>query len=96
MTNVSIRPLAEEDLIHIWQYSYKQWGEERADCYLDDLYDAMQSISEFEFLGMSLDELPKEYRYLKINNHYIFYIVDDEAIEVIRVLGEEMDMVKHL
>ena len=42
--HITISNLAKEDLIDIWLYGHKVWGESLADRYLDGLYDRMRAI----------------------------------------------------
>lgn len=37
MAEIVIQPLAEEDLMAIWRYSFEEWGESQADKYLDGI-----------------------------------------------------------
>ncbi len=37
MRSIHVHGSAESDLIDIWQNSFEQWGEARADKYLDEL-----------------------------------------------------------
>jgi plasmid stabilization system protein ParE len=46
---ITISNLAKEDLIDIWLYGHKVWGESLADRYLDDLYGAISSLSSSPF-----------------------------------------------
>lgn len=36
--------LAEQDLIDIWLYSWREWGQAQADTYLDDLEQALRLV----------------------------------------------------
>lgn len=42
---IKITERANEDLIDIWLYGYEIWGESNADFYLDELANAVQSLS---------------------------------------------------
>ena len=96
MHKIHKQNLAEEDLIDIWVYTFKNWGEDKADSYLDELDNAFNLISENPFVGVNSDEIRKGYRQYHINRHIIFYFVSDEIIHVIRVLYDQMDFFKHL
>ena len=37
MPRVITRTQVDQDLIEIWLYTFKEWGEQQADKYLDDL-----------------------------------------------------------
>ncbi len=57
MHKVHKQYLAEEDLIDIWVYTFKNWGEDKADSYLDELENAFNLISENPFVGVNSDEI---------------------------------------
>ncbi len=88
--------LAEEDLIDIWIYTFKNWGENKADSYLDELESAFNLIAENPYIGNNSDEIRLGYRQYHINRHIIFYRIADKTIHVIRILYDQMDFFKHL
>jgi toxin ParE1/3/4 len=45
MRALVISERAEADLREIWRYSFKEWGEEQADRYLDELDQGLQECS---------------------------------------------------
>ena len=44
MIRVVSSPLAENDLLDIWEYSYKKWGSNKAGEYLLQLNSGMQEL----------------------------------------------------
>ena len=90
------RPLAKEDLIGIWSYTFNKWGEAQADKYLSEI-DA--KIAQFQYnphLGRSRDEVRAGYRSLLVNHHVVYYVVTPSLIRIVRVLHEHMDPNRHL
>ena len=96
MFNIIKYQSAETDLIDIWLYSFKKWNLEQADTYLDEINDAIKIIANNPNIGINSDHIRKEYQKFKINRHFIWYRINVNTIEVIRVLGEEMDYKNHL
>ena len=90
------KPLAETDLISIWEYSYKNWGEDKAVEYLLQLETGMQEIISNPNIGQSREYIRKGYRSIQIAHHVIYYRVDTKTIDIIRVLHERMLPSKHL
>jgi toxin ParE1/3/4 len=88
--------LAESDLINIWQYSFEQWNAEQADKYLDELDDAIQLLADNPELGVNRDFVRAGYRVIFVNRHAIYYTAAPSAIDVVRVLHEQMDPGRHL
>lgn len=87
---------AENDLVDIWIYSFDKWGTAQADKYLDQLDDGIQFLAENPLAGTKCDDIRKGYFSYPIKKHVIFYILENEALRVIRVLGGEMNLSKHL
>lgn len=94
--HVQLRPLAEEDLIAIWLYSYEQWGEPQADLYLEQLEPGFARIVETPLLARERVELTPAVRIFPCEQHLIVYLVIDDFVEIIRVLHQSMDVDTHL
>jgi toxin ParE1/3/4 len=90
------KPLAESDLIDIWFYSFENWGEEQANSYLKALGLQLAKLKEFPMLGKPRDELRPGYRSLQIQRHLAFYLLTEEAVEIVRVLHVSMEPGLHL
>jgi toxin ParE1/3/4 len=88
--------LAEEDLIGIWNDTFKQWGAEQADTYLDQLNEGIAILAENQRLGINCDAIRQGYRQLHIKHHLVSYRITLTQIEIVRVLYEEMDPVRNL
>ena len=90
------KPEAETDLLKIWRYTFETWGETRANHYLDGLELDMKQLTKTPYFGKSRDTLRTGYRSLHSGRHVIFYRVLDGAIEVIRILHDQMDPFLHI
>ncbi len=82
---------AETDLIEIWIYTYKRWGDAQAERYLDELDDGIQQLTQDPALGQRCDQIREGYRSLQINRHVVYYNVTPTVIHIIRVLHQRMD-----
>ena len=82
---------AERDLIDIWHYTEDRWGEARADRYLDEIDAALDRLCDNPLIGVDCGHIRAGYRRFTAGSHYIFYRLDQAAIEVIRVLHIRMD-----
>ena len=48
-------------------------------------------------IGKSVEQTRKDYRVTKIKSHLIFYRkIENEIVEVVRILDQRMDLKKHL
>lgn len=96
MIEIVKSPLAETDLIAIWQYSYEKWGANKAGEYLLQLDSGMQELASNPLLGKSREIVRPKYRSIQINRHVIYYKYQGNVIDIIRVLHERMIPEKHL
>ena len=91
-----VLPLAELDLENVWLYTQETWGSEQADRYLGELYSMLRDLAEQPGLGHACDDLRPGYRRCRHDLHVIFYRMTVDAVEVVRVLHEKMDIESHL
>ncbi len=87
---------AELDLLDIWLYTFRTWGESQADSYLDELDQGIRLLVENPQLGSDYSHICDGYRRLSINYHRVFYRLFGDALEIVRVLHESMDIDTHL
>ena len=88
---------AIEDLDKIWIYTLNKWSKEQADRYYDLIIAEIEFIADHYLIGKSAEQTRKNYRVTKIKSHLIFYRkVDNEIVEIVRVLHQRMDIKKRL
>lgn len=93
MARVVFRQAAIDDLNDIWEYSVDEWSENQADRYYSSLKFACQQIGENPSLGKEYEELKSKLYGLRTGKHIIFYqILNEQEIEIIRILHERMDL----
>ena len=92
MRKVVQRPLARQDLLDIWQYSFETWGKEQANDYLLGLHDMLQKTAEMPTLGMSADHVLEGVFKRPYRHHMIYYRYTDETLLVMRLAHERMDV----
>ena len=94
--NYKISQEALFDLNDIWEYIFHKWSKEQADRYFNLIFDEIEYISNNSQLGMSYEHIRKNYRASKIKSHLIFYRVENNKIEIIRILHQRIDLKKRL
>lgn len=88
---------AIEDLDKIWIYTLNKWSKEQADRYYDLIIAEIEFIADNYVIGKSAEQTRKSYRVTKIKSHLIFYRkVDNEIVEIVRVLHQRMDIKKRM
>ena len=79
---------AVSDLEEIWLYTVKNWSVTQADCY----YSICMNIDS----GKSMDHVREGYRASKVKSHLMFYRVNNDTIEIVRILHKRMDIENRL
>ncbi len=88
---------AIEDLEGIWVYTYKNWSVEQADRYYKLIIDEIEFVAKNFYSGKSMAHIKKGYRASLVKSHMIFYrIVNEDHIEIIRILHQMMDVESNL
>lgn len=87
---------AVEDLANIWNYTVETWSETQADKYYTLLVDACRQIADSTRpLGREYPEIMLGLFGYPAGKHIVFYrSVSEDAVEIIRILHERMDL-KH-
>ena len=75
----------------ISRYTRKRWGHEQAAAYAANLRDQIKSLREFTLRFPEFDGKYDGLRQMHCGHHMVFYLVTNDAIEIIRVLHEAMD-----
>ncbi len=87
---------AENDLIEIWVYTYRTWGEAQAEKYLDLLESAVSALGRDPTSGRSRDTIRAGYWSKSVEHHVVFYTFNQTEVRIRRVLHEAMDFVAHI
>jgi len=96
MRKILIRPSAKNDIKNIWHYAYSNWGEKQADTYTDSLGQAINEIPVNPEIGGSIEHVRQGYRLYHFKHHLIIYRMTSTVIDIVRVLGESMEVKRHL
>jgi toxin ParE1/3/4 len=83
---------AISDLEQIWLYTVERWSIEQADRYHNLIFDEINYICKNINAGKSMEHVRKGYGASKVKSHLVFYRVQNNTIEVIRILHERMDI----
>lgn len=96
MRSVIIRPEAEVDIEGIADYTIEQWGADQARHYVGDLRRAIERLAVNGLRRPEEAEVFPGLRRARSGHHLIFYLIDDERVDVIRVLHERRDAIRQL
>ena len=90
-TELILSPAAGGDLQAIRTYSEVSWGEDQATRYIERILGRLHWLLTNPEAGRVRTELLPGVRSLSVERHVVFYRVQCERIEVIRILSERQD-----
>jgi toxin ParE1/3/4 len=91
MLETIFSPLAETDLLEIWLFIAED-STTHADTLLDKIKNQLDSIGQQPEMGRLRPELGLGLRSFPVGNYIIFYRVEIENIQVIRILNGSRDI----
>ena len=87
---------AAEDFGDIYEYTFLNFGEEKANSYTEEMEQCLFTLSEAPFVGRACDDLLVGVRRHDHQRHAIFYRVREFDIFVIRILHQQMNPMLHI
>jgi toxin ParE1/3/4 len=96
LLKVVFSPQALQDLDEIWEYSFANWGLEKAESYTNEIRMAVTRLTQFPERGRLCDFIRNGYRRLDQGSHTIFYMSNDVNVDVKRILHQSADFDQHL
>ena len=85
------RPLAQEDLIEIWEYIAAD-SIDRADAFIDIVDDKLSTLATQPGMGRTRDELMAELHSFPVGRYILFYELFTDGIALVRVLHSARDI----
>ncbi len=95
MRKYRLTPQAEDDLWRIYHWEVTKYGEIQADKYHYNFLDQFYIIAEQPYLFSIVENLDREYRSCPCGSDIIYYQVNEQTVDIIRILGRQ-DLNKHL
>jgi toxin ParE1/3/4 len=89
MADYILSNTAKENLLEIYKFGCKQFGESQAEKYFNSLYDFFELITQNPLLFESVDFIKKGYRRGVCGIHSVYYRVNGELIEIMAILGRQ-------
>lgn len=80
---------AKEDFIRIYQYGESQFGLQQAEKYFNTLYEHFDLIAQQPYAFESVDFIKLGYRRCVCGSDSIFYILKNETVEIIAIIGRQ-------
>ena len=80
-----LAPKAQDDLSDIWNFGAERWSEDQADAYGRDLARLFGTLARHPRIARERPGLPEGVRVHPYRAHMIFYRVDGDGIEILRI-----------
>ncbi|BCG62633.1 MAG: toxin ParE1/3/4 [Methyloprofundus sp.] len=95
MADFKLNKAAEEDLEHIYEYGIISFGLKQADDYYDGLIDHFHKLADNPYLWQTVDSIRAGYRRSIYTGESVYYRIDGETVEIMRILGSQ-DVTKEI
>jgi toxin ParE1/3/4 len=83
---------AISDLEEIWLYTVGKWSIEQADRYYNLIFDEIAFICKNPKTGKQMGHVRQNYHAAKVKSHLIFYKIENDKIQIVRILHERVDI----
>lgn len=80
---------AEQDLLNIACFGIERFGVEQSERYRDKLYERFQELAENPQHYPAVDYIRKGYRRSVCGSHSIYYRIQEDCVEIMRLIGME-------
>lgn len=91
MPRITRRPLAEADILEIWDY-IADASFAAADRWVDRLDEQFRMLAGQPMIGRAREEMARGMRSFPFGRYVVFYMPLDDGIDVIRVLHSSQDV----
>ncbi|PHS25258.1 MAG: plasmid stabilization protein [Methylophaga sp.] len=97
MARFLLQQAATFRLDEIYHYSLNKWGQEKADNYIEGLFDAFAKVGEKTVLSHPIPaELGVTGFYFKYKKHFIYWkYLNNSEVGIVTILHERMHQIKH-
>ncbi len=89
MANYKLNEEAENDICRLYRYGILNFGLNEADRYYDGLFEHFDKIAENPRLFTVVDHIRIGYRRSVYRSHAIYYRIDEETAQIMRILGQQ-------
>ena len=96
MLRIVFRRTASAELRAIARTTTARWGDRQARLTIAELRDRINSLREFPLRFPEFGPERPGLRKMRCGSHAVFYLIDGEQIEIVRILHESMDFATRL
>lgn len=92
MNNYRLTSRAVEDLDAIAEYTIEKWGPDQLERYLQSMIDRFEWLAANPLAGRERDDVHPGYRSFPEGSHVIFYLINDDFVDIIGMPHKSMDI----
>lgn len=96
MPSYTLSPAAQADVEDIWHYTAKHWSRLQAERYTRNIQATCEALSDGSRVGQPADDIRPGYRKTAVGSHVLFYRMQGNTVEVVRILHQRMDIERHM
>ena len=89
MVNYKLNEEADKDLDRLYEYGVLSFGLDQADRYYEGLIERFYELVDNPKLWQAVDYIRTGYRRSVYASHSIYYRIDGDTVEIMRVLGKQ-------
>jgi toxin ParE1/3/4 len=89
MVSYKLNEVAAEDLERLYENGIATFGLAQADHYYDGLIQRFHELAKTPCLWQAVDHIRVGYRRSVYVSHSIYYRIDSDNVEIMRILGRE-------
>ena len=90
-----LTPRARSDLEEVWDYTVATWSIAQAERYHEQIVAAFGALTVAPDKGLNVDDLRRGYFRWTVGMHFIFYRKAEYGVEIVRVLHQQRDFLRH-
>ncbi|MUO77842.1 type II toxin-antitoxin system RelE/ParE family toxin [Agrobacterium vitis] len=91
-----VTEIARLDVEDLGRYTNKTWGKRQRNDYLRALFSRFEFLAEFPYSGQKHDNIREGLFGFSEGAHVIFYRINAEGIDILRVLHQRMSLEERL
>lgn len=95
MANYRLSNTAKEDLIRIYHFGVKKFGEDQAERYFDSFFKYFEIIASRPYSYEAVDFIKTGYRRCVCGSDSIYFKINGEVIDIMTIVGRQ-DLDNHM
>lgn len=96
MRSIKYARRAITDLEEITDYTAQNWGSKQAKTYIRGIRTRIEEIARGEAVAQPMDGVNDKLFKLRVQRHMIIYEETSQAVFILRILHEAMDVPRHI